>query len=431
MSRLFLRIAVAILVVVVASFAIVQCGARSARRRFETNLSDLLREMELARSRLEAVEPDRLERELRALREKIVHPVRLADLDSDEIPAKIRARLRPGHPQVAFAGHHGWVQYIPIRRGTKVLVFGPTRREAWAGAYPLGRVAAGILGVVGLMAFLLAAPLVRRLRGLERAAARISEGDLQARAAATSKDAIGSLARRFNAMADKVQGLLERQQELIQAVSHELRTPTARIRFGLEMLAGDQTEQGRQRRIEAIDEDLVELDQLVEELLLYIRSGEGALELNREEVDPEAEIAALVERLRELRSGVEVQIRTQEGDRRAVSADRRFFRRALSNLLSNALKHARSRVVVQIEAGPGESVQIGVRDDGPGVPEEQRQRIFEPFARLDASRSRESGGAGLGLAIVDRIVRSHGGEITVGEAEEGGAAFLTRWPVAR
>jgi two-component system sensor histidine kinase RstB len=231
-------------------------------------------------------------------------------------------------------------------------------------------------------------------------------------------------------MADKVQGLLERQQELIQAVSHELRTPTARIRFGLEMLASDQTEQGRQRRIEAIDEDLVELDQLVEELLLYIRSGEDALELKREEVEPAAEIAALVERLQELRSDVEVQIQTRQGDRRAVQADRRFFRRALSNLLSNALKHARGRVVVQIEDAPdGEAVLIGVRDDGPGVPEEQRQRIFEPFARLDASRSRESGGAGLGLAIVERIVRSHGGEITVGEAEEGGAAFITRWPV--
>lgn len=430
MSRLFLRIALAFLLVVVASFAIVQCGTHSARRRFETNLSDLLRDMELARSRLEAAEPEQLGQELQGLRKVIMHPMKLTDFGSSKLPAEIRARLQPGHPQVTFTRHHGWVVHVPIRRGSKVLVFGPVKR-AWAGAYPLGTVAAGILGVVGLMAFLLAAPLVRRLRGLERAAARISEGDLQARAAATSKDAIGSLARRFNAMADKVQGLLERQQELIQAVSHELRTPTARIRFGLEMLASDQTEQERQRRIEAIDEDLVELDQLVEELLLYIRSGEGALELDREEVEPEAEIAALVERLQELRSGVDVQI-LEEGDCRAVSADRRFFRRALSNLLSNALKHARSQVVVRIEgASADEMVQIGVRDDGPGVPEEQRQRIFEPFARLDASRSRESGGAGLGLAIVDRIVRSHGGEITVGDAEEGGAVFVTRWPIAR
>lgn len=114
---------------------------------------------------------------------------------------------------------------------------------------------------------------------------------------------------------------------------------------------------------------------------------------------------------------------------RPLSADRALLRRAVQNLLGNALRHAHSRVVVQLREAPG-GVRIAVEDDGPGVPESQRERIFEPFSRLDETRSKSSGGYGLGLAIVRRIAERHGGRIACGAAALGGARFELELPWA-
>jgi two-component system sensor histidine kinase RstB len=430
MSRLFLRVAVAILVVVVASFAIVQWGTVSLRQAFEGGFSDLLANLELARDRLDAAPAGREQEELAHLRQRIPHPLALVQTSFPAVPEVIRSGRHRG-PQVVFAGpRRGWTVYVPVRAGSAVLVFGPLRRPGVVHTYPLGVVAGSVLGIVGLAALFLTAPLVRRLRGLERAATRISEGDLLARADASGNDALGSLARRFNLMAERVQGLMQGQEQLIQAVSHELRTPAARIRFGLEMLSAAASEEERSHRLATIDEDLAELDRLIEELLLYMRAGDSALELNRRPLLVEAELSAALERLPEIRSP-EIAVERREEPGCAVFADGRYLRRVLQNLLSNALKHAAHRVVIRVGHLPGgEHIGIDVLDDGPGVPEPDRLRIFEPFTRLDHSRSRESGGVGLGLAIVQRLVQAHGAEITVGEADGGGAAFALRWPAA-
>jgi len=110
-----------------------------------------------------------------------------------------------------------------------------------------------------------------------------------------------------------------------------------------------------------------------------------------------------------------------------IHADQRQFQRAIENLLRNAVRYAQSRIVVAVGVQPAE-VAIEIRDDGPGIPAEQRARVFEPFVHIESPRSGAHRGLGLGLAIVRHIVEAHGGAVTVDEAKEGGAALRTTWP---
>ncbi len=175
-----------------------------------------------------------------------------------------------------------------------------------------------------------------------------------------------------------------------------------------------------------IREDLTELDELVEELLLFIRAGEKALHLDRESVDALDEITRVVGRAHELRPEISVQVEAPGLEEAAILVDPKAFRRAIQNLLANAVKVARGRVTIRISR-EDHTLSISICDDGLGIPQEDRKRIFEPFTRLDHSRNRDSGGSGLGLAIVRRIVDAHQGTITIESAEEGGAQFITTW----
>jgi two-component system sensor histidine kinase RstB len=231
------------------------------------------------------------------------------------------------------------------------------------------------------------------------------------------------LAQQFDLMADRMQTLLDDQRHLIQAVSHELRTPAARIRFGLEMLSTARSVEERQRRIDSMDEDLSELDQLVEELVLFVRSGDFKIEQRPVSLpDPTRQ---LVDKLAE--DYPQIRFELESPGELVAMVDENLFLRAIRNLLTNAARHARGQVTVGLER-IGTMVSIAVQDDGPGIPPNDRKRVFEPFTRLGDSRSRDSGGIGLGLTIVKRIVESHGGTAAIEDAPWGGAVLVTTWP---
>jgi two-component system sensor histidine kinase RstB len=300
-SRLFLRITLGMVFVLVASFFIVRWGAIEVTRgkvhdHFKSHFNTVAR----AHYRLDKAPPEKLEGELAALRKGSKHPIRLVDPTREKIPDEVRRAWRRNEPRVTWRKHHGATVWVPVRNNTRLLAVG-RRPVRWDHA-PLGKMVVALFLVVMLTGTALAWPLVRRLRKLEHIADRISAGELEARADVSSKDAVGRLARRFNAMADQIQILLEKQQRLIQGVSHELRTPAARIRFGLEMLRNVEDEEERTGRIDAIDEDLDELDRLVGELLLYIKSGDRALRLERREVQAHEELRDLLRSDRERRS---------------------------------------------------------------------------------------------------------------------------------
>ena len=288
------------------------------------------------------------------------------------------------------------------------------------------------LSLIGLIVYLLVRSLEQRLRGLESAATHIASGRLDARVPTRGADSVGRLASSFNAMAEHLQTSLSTQRELVRAVSHELRTPVARLRFGLEMIADAPNESARRKYMDGMDSDIQDLDKLVDEMLTYARLEQGSPALNFQQVELRALIDQVIEELAPLSNKVHVEcgavLSVQADGACWVEAEPRYLHRALQNLVSNAMRYAEGRVLISCQVGY-KRCRIDVEDDGPGVPEEAWERLFSPFLRLDDSRTRASGGHGLGLSIVRRIIYWHGGRAQIGRSESlGGARFSLVWP---
>lgn len=274
--------------------------------------------------------------------------------------------------------------------------------------------------------------LESRMAGLEQAATRIAAGHLDTRVKVESGDFLGRLGMAFNGMAARVQSLLRTQQEMIRAVSHELRTPVARIRFAVQMVEDMTEDGGIRRQLQGIDADIEELDALVDEILTYARlggdPGQGQV-LSFESLDCREMAQRVVETLAPLHGGLDLVL--VPGSPVEAQADPRYLQRALQNLVANACRHANGRVEVRLTQEPW-ALRIDVEDDGPGVPVRAREGIFKPFARLDDSRTRRSGGYGLGLSIVQKVMAWHGGSVAVDDSPHlGGARFSLLLPLER
>ncbi|MFC5462431.1 ATP-binding protein [Massilia niabensis] len=263
------------------------------------------------------------------------------------------------------------------------------------------------------------------LQTLSRVADEFGAGKLSARARMQPSASIYPLAERIDHMADRIEDLLVSQKTLLHSVSHELRTPIARLEFALELLGAKAGDPALKKRIAAMEGDLSELNTLVNELLGMARLESGqALQL--ELVD----LAALLGTVEAaLPPGAAVLSIDCANDAGPVAADPRKLGRALSNLLRNAQKYAAGTIHVTARRD-GARVTIAVEDDGPGIPEEERERVFEPFYRLDRSRDRATGGFGLGLSIVRKAVQLHGGSVHVERSALGGARFVVSLPTS-
>ena len=202
-----------------------------------------------------------------------------------------------------------------------------------------------------------------------------------------------------------------------------LRTPLARIRFAADLVESAKTDQERRTRLDAIDSATQKLDDLVGELLTYVRMDFQASNGPAETID----LHHLFSELIDIHAPLNPSIRFHDagaGDPIRITTDRDGLARAIENLLSNAAKHAKREVCLQASVA-GDQVLLFVDDDGEGVPIENRQKIFEPFVRLKDS---QEPGTGLGLALVQRIVRRLSGEVDVGDSPLGGARFTVRLP---
>lgn len=376
------------------------------------------------------------------------HPLRLAEIgkaygfgyalelmprDTASLDEDQRRRLDEGDTVLALD-----------RGGEAIRVFAAVSGTSWIMAlgpiYPFNPypphllLLIGVLGLtlIGLTVYLLVRQLEQRLRKVEQAATRLARGHLATRVPDAGSDSIGQLAGAFNEMAIQLQRLLAVQREMVSAVAHELRTPVARLRFGLVMAAEAEDVQAREKHLQGMDNDIEDLDRLVDEMLVYTRLERGSPELNFQSVDLSALIDQVIEELSPLRADIQIE-RAPDPSANAghqVAAEPHYLRRALINLVSNAMRHAETRVMVSIEIG-GEHAVLRVDDDGPGVPEADWEKVFTPFLRLDDSRTRASGGHGLGLAIVRRICYWHGGRVQISRSELGGACFSMTWPRKR
>jgi two-component system OmpR family sensor kinase len=259
----------------------------------------------------------------------------------------------------------------------------------------------------------------RGLASLSRVADDFGRGNLAARARIQPASSMAPLAGRINEMAERIGALLEARKHLLHSVSHELRTPIARLEFGLELLAERHAaaDPSMRRRIAAMGQDIEELKTLVNELL-------GLTRLDHEQALAR-EPFALAPLLRGcVPSGAAARFSAGIADDVGeLHGDARLLARAINNLLGNAAKYAVSRIALSAARGGDGKVRIVIEDDGPGIPADQHERVFQPFYRLARDEDHAAGGYGLGLAIAARAVALHGGAIAVDRSPLGGARF--------
>lgn len=339
-------------------------------------------------------------------------------------------RLNAGEAiSVVQSGGEGVNIYSLLPDKDNVVVFGPVTRFNVASLHQQVIIAIAGLLIIGIAVYLLVRPLERRLKGLDAAAKHIVRGNLNARVTVHSSDAVGHLGQTFNSMAEHIQHLLSIQKEMIRAVSHELRTPVARIRFGLEMIEEAGSQEQRKKHLTDIDGDIDELDQLIDEILTYARLEDGTPTLKFERIDPDQLLTQIESEMKHIRTGIQVHgiASGLSESKRQVEAEFRYLHRAVQNLVGNGIRYANEQVTMKFTM-QHDTCRIDVEDDGPGIPEKDWERVFTPFARLDDSRTRASGGYGLGLSIVQRITYWHGGRALVGRSSLGGAKFSIIWP---
>lgn len=295
---------------------------------------------------------------------------------------------------------------------TMIGVYAPNRVGfPWGYVVPMSAL---ILVLVGAASVWFSRRLAKPLDELATAARRFGAGDTTARAALDRRDELGDLGRAFDEMADRTARVMQAQRQLMADVSHELRTPLARIRVALELAAEDPI--AARDVLLDVGVDLDEIDQLIGDIMTTARLDTEHTRLDRRPA-----------RLRDLTDRAAQRFATRHPGRtletevagdREIECDSMLLRRAIDNLLDNAAKYSEPGTAVRLVVGEpvGPRVAFEIVDRGIGMSAEELERAFTPFWRSDSSRTRRTGGVGLGLALARRIARAHGGDVTLDSA---------------
>jgi signal transduction histidine kinase len=267
------------------------------------------------------------------------------------------------------------------------------------------------------------------LREMASAARAMAHGDYARRVTATSRDEVGELARAFNEMSRQLSEVDRLRRDLVANASHELRTPLGALRARLENIV-DGVEPGDSAAIEGALRHVERLTDLVDQLLDLSKLESGAVPLELSEVRAEALLDQVVAEWSEPASSRGIRIELEPGSPElvlCVDADR--MRQVLANLVANAIRHSPEvgRVLLSARA-EGSTTRLEVADEGPGIPADDLERVFERFYRSDPARSADAGGAGLGLAIARWIVELHGGTIRAAKAGPRGCRIVVELP---
>ncbi len=341
-------------------------------------------------------------------------------LEVDEVERHLGRPLQPGEQASSRKRFVGERLFIVLHDGSAAFSAGPVLPVA-PNYFPFGLIV--IFIALPSVAGAIALRFEHAVSKVERVSEALAVGELSARVETGGPS--DELATKFNAMAERVERLVRRRDELVQAVSHELGSPLARLRFHMELL-GNLSDGQREDRLLAMTRELDALEDLGGELLSYVQSDDTAIA--PASFDPTRGLGDLAE-LATLEGPEEsaVDIRTVVPDDVRVFADQRLFMRAVENVLRNAVRYARQSVRIDVHAD-ADKVRVSVHDDGPGIPEDLRTKVVIPFYRPDKDRGRKTGGVGLGLAIANRILLRHGGELEIGDSPLGGAMVSTTWP---
>lgn len=333
----------------------------------------------------------------------------------DLLTGKDYSRYLPGAPRPFF----NIMGRRPLARasadGKYVLIFlGPRRPGPF---WFLRAQHLWVLAVAVLLCYALAFHLSSPVRKLQRAVDRFGRGDFSARAGSRRGDELGELARTFDQMADRIETLLTAERRLLLDISHELRSPLARLSVAVELARSDSDPRAT---LDRIQREADRLNELIGGLLEVTRAEGDPSVKRREPLQLDELVSQIVENCQIEATAKDCSLRTPRCEEIAVEGDAELLRRAIENVVRNAIRYAPHQTAVEISLlRQDQSAVVQVRDYGPGVPGESLSRIFDPFYRVDAARGRNSGGVGLGLSIARRAVELHGGKLTARNAVPG------------
>ncbi len=340
--------------------------------------------------------------------------------------ACMRSNGVPDYPDLTLTGlgEGGGLSVLTGLVGRSVIL--PSLDAVKADVETFGRVISIVVPVlvalIALSTWLVVGRALRPVEAIRSRVAQIGAGELDQRVPDPGTgDEVGRLAATMNRMLDRLQRSSQRQRRFVSDASHELRSPLASLRTQLEVALAHPERAEWPAVAAGVLEEGERMERLVDDLLALARADEGAALAHTEEVDLGEMIAAEAERVEGLA------VDTSAVAPVVVRGDAQSLRRAVRNLLDNARRHAASRIVLRVTL-EGDEVLAVVEDDGSGIPEAEREQVFERFARLEESRDRDAGGTGLGLAVVREIVQAHGGTVVAEAGEEGGARLVVRLP---
>lgn len=396
----------------------------TAERAGRQSLDDLMKSsLYLMRSELREIPPRDWNRTLKELDLNLSFDLHIEPLSKFKLSASSMKHLRAGDI-VALDDEYTFIQRIP--RSHYVLSIGPVPY-----LYFLHEMRLLDITLIAFIAISLAFPVFIWMRPhwqdmlrLESAAQRFGKGHLSEHIHFDSMSSFERLGVAFNQMVDNINALIASKKQLIDGIAHELRTPLVRLRYRLEM-----SENLSEAESQALNHDISQLDGLIEELLTYARLDRPQNELNLTEVDLPQWIDTHIAEIQTVNPQRRVVLQqVTQGNYGAV--DMRLMERVLDNLVNNALRYSNQYVQISLSLQDSRATLL-VEDDGPGIDPLERERIFEPFIRLDPSRDRATGGCGLGLAIVHGIAQAMSADISCGASPLGGAQFSFSWLICQ
>lgn len=336
------------------------------------------------------------------------------DIESLALTRSLHTQLKNGNIVQGFTDNT-WQLYIPLSANAIVQIEFPQDERTTSNWWLYSGIFFALLG--GVIAIWLY-PLWRDLTRISASTRQMGNDGTLELPTISSRSPLHSIHDALRGLSERVGVLLRNQRELTGAVTHEFRTPLARLKFAL----ADKSHLTAVQ-LNAIESDINELEQLVQEMLDFSRLDIHEPELHIEAI-PLFELCQ--QRIRNIPSstGIEIELK---GEKPIYNGDGHLIARAVDNLLSNAVRHSRQRIIVSITS-TAKGIELVVEDDGNGISVELHNKIFDPFYRPDGARDRASGGAGLGLAIVNRIQQWHSAKCWVESSTLGGAKFVLFYP---
>ncbi|WNO08747.1 ATP-binding protein [Teredinibacter sp. KSP-S5-2] len=362
---------------------------------------------------------------------KIAHSFELVAVD-DFANSKIYKSLAGGEPVYLEMDDGSVTSYKRIAQSLYVLAvktdFPETRNPV---AYRLSIVFFYV--AIALVVYFWVWPLSRDLQRLQLQAHNIGKDGAPKKIDIGKRSAVYPLARAFNKMSKRIKELVSSYKDMTYAVSHELRTPLARMKFALEMLQESKKDDQEQfvSQVGDIKKDVADMDNLINQLLNYAGFEKESGDLDMQEGDLVEMVAAHIDLFESQCPEIQFSFNAEVSPCN-VFCEWNLMERAVHNLLQNATRYARKNIVVHIhieKTCPKQQVCIQVEDDGVGIPETERKRVFSAFVRLRNGTNVEKSGFGLGLSIVQRVMQWHEGRASVDVSAMGGARFTLRWPV--